>query len=351
MSGQPKAFVYFLRHAQRPAVKIGISVQPLVRRATLPEETDLSQSHYISCSGIPASRLEDLLHALFDEYRVDMPAGSGYTEWFHLECFEQVKDFLRQYQKQLKCSDIMPLQAIEEPVRPWRDGMEQYAPETPGTIHFVLQGKGGVGKTLIAMILARYFKRNQQKVERWDLDPVCRSWSRMTGARPIPYSHHAFGRGAEKLNASLDEAIKNGSINVVDVGPSMFEEVLWYLQSLEPIRFFSELKVKIMFHVVLAGGEVLDDTLRGLRLVRSIFPDDYIVAWHNEWFGSSATSTAFPQHRQVRLPRLERWVKEKVILLDEAGEQEDSFSNGLYEGKWLHGLESVLFPQINTSLS
>jgi CO dehydrogenase nickel-insertion accessory protein CooC1 len=38
-------------------------------------------------------------------------------------------------------------------------------------IHLSLQGKGGVGKSLIASILAQYFVENGHKVECVDTDP------------------------------------------------------------------------------------------------------------------------------------------------------------------------------------
>ena len=42
---------------------------------------------------------------------------------------------------------------------------------TTNVVHFVLQGKGGVGKTLIACFLAQYFMQNGS-VKCFDTDPV-----------------------------------------------------------------------------------------------------------------------------------------------------------------------------------
>src|SRR5688572_15894020 len=41
-----------------------------------------------------------------------------------------------------------------------------------GAVHLVLQGKGGVGKSFVASILAQYFRERNKKVKCVDTDPV-----------------------------------------------------------------------------------------------------------------------------------------------------------------------------------
>jgi hypothetical protein len=42
----------------------------------------------------------------------------------------------------------------------------------PATVHFVLQGKGGVGKSFVASILGQYFQVRGRDVRCFDTDPV-----------------------------------------------------------------------------------------------------------------------------------------------------------------------------------
>ena len=44
-------------------------------------------------------------------------------------------------------------------------------------IHFIVQGKGGVGKSFIASLLAQFFSKNKQ-VLCFDTDPVNQTFSR-----------------------------------------------------------------------------------------------------------------------------------------------------------------------------
>lgn len=49
--------------------------------------------------------------------------------------------------------------------------------EPAGAIHLTLQGKGGVGKSLVASILAQYLKSKDGDVRCIDTDPVNRTFA------------------------------------------------------------------------------------------------------------------------------------------------------------------------------
>ena len=48
-------------------------------------------------------------------------------------------------------------------------------------IHLTLQGKGGVGKSLVASILAQYFRHRGAEIHCLDTDPVNQTFSQYTG--------------------------------------------------------------------------------------------------------------------------------------------------------------------------
>ena len=52
-------------------------------------------------------------------------------------------------------------------------------------VHFVLQGKGGVGKSLIATLIAQYLKENSSEpLHCYDTDPVNPTFSRYRALHP-----------------------------------------------------------------------------------------------------------------------------------------------------------------------
>jgi CO dehydrogenase nickel-insertion accessory protein CooC1 len=49
---------------------------------------------------------------------------------------------------------------------------ESTSADVQPAVHLVLQGKGGVGKSFVAAILAQYFKTKTAQVHCLDTDPV-----------------------------------------------------------------------------------------------------------------------------------------------------------------------------------
>ena len=78
---------------------------------------------------------------------------------------------------------------------------------TAPTIHFTLQGKGGVGKSLVASILAQYFLHRGANIRCLDTDPVNRTFSQ----------YEAFC--AEHLQLMSDGKVDYGSKNDVESKP------------------------------------------------------------------------------------------------------------------------------------
>ena len=59
------------------------------------------------------------------------------------------------------------------------------------TIHLTLQGKGGVGKSLVASLLAQYFRHRGAPIHCLDTDPVNQTFSQYTelGAKHLELMH------------------------------------------------------------------------------------------------------------------------------------------------------------------
>ena len=58
--------------------------------------------------------------------------------------------------------------------------MPKATPNTESTIHLTLQGKGGVGKSLVAAVLAQYLMAAGRNVRCIDTDPVNRTFAQYT---------------------------------------------------------------------------------------------------------------------------------------------------------------------------
>ena len=152
------------------------------------------------------------------------------------------------------------------------------------TCHLVLQGKGGVGKTYVASILAQYL---EGRAACWDTDPVNSSFAgiKALGARVVPILR---GRAlnVEALDKLLDEVMNSGD-TVIDSGAASFVPLSDYLLKSDIPEIAAATGCSILAHVVLTGGASKLDTIAGLRSVLTTYPASVkIVVWVNEFFGS-----------------------------------------------------------------
>lgn len=160
------------------------------------------------------------------------------------------------------------------------------------TVNLVLQGKGGVGKSLIASLLAQYFTEYEYPTTCIDTDPVNSTFA---------------GYGA--LNADIIEIMEGDNINqrcfdklmdrvhelpeedfaqmVVDNGAATFVPLGSYMAENEITDYIrDETPHRLRLHCVVTGGQAMHDTLDGLKKLLVAFPDSPIVLWLNPYFGN-----------------------------------------------------------------
>src|SRR3954452_1611932 len=171
-----------------------------------------------------------------------------------------------------------------------RDELEQHNPASvekpPSGIHMSLQGKGGVGKSLVASILAQYIQFTGREVECIDTDPVNRTFSQY-----------------KAINANRLEVLRNGNVDprgfdalmerlltedrtfVIDNGASTFLPLWSYIIENQVMETLREAGKRLCVHTVITGGQALLDTVNGFRSLAQSTEEQNIVVWINEYFG------------------------------------------------------------------
>jgi len=163
------------------------------------------------------------------------------------------------------------------------------------TVHFILQGKGGVGKSLIASLLAQYLRVRDIPVHCFDTDPI--------NATLVGYSElgavgldimcgddidpRRFDQLMDGIFA-LEHDTNAGVHVVVDNGASSFVPLGSYLLENQALGLLEEHGHRIMLHSVVTGGQAILDTLSGLKSLATHFPATPIVVWLNRYFGDIA---------------------------------------------------------------
>lgn len=157
-----------------------------------------------------------------------------------------------------------------------------------GTIHLTLQGKGGVGKSLVAAVLAQYFKNAGRDVRCIDTDPVNRTFAQYAalGADRLQLRDE-HNRIDQRSFDSLIERflVEDGATFVVDNGASTFLPLWHYLLENNVLDYLRDNGRKVYVHTVITGGQALVDTLNGFHELAQTSRNSNIVVWVNEYFG------------------------------------------------------------------
>jgi len=155
-------------------------------------------------------------------------------------------------------------------------------------IHMMLQGKGGVGKSLAASLLTQYLmsKISSDSVCCIDADPVNDTFS---GYKAFPVKRIDILNKDKNINARafdglIEQLVGHDGVAVVDNGSSTFVPLSAYMIENNVVPFLTEMGKTVYIHTVLTGGQGLDDTMTGLNTLLSTQPAQ-IVVWENEYFG------------------------------------------------------------------
>ncbi len=159
------------------------------------------------------------------------------------------------------------------------------------TVHFILQGKGGVGKSLISSFLCQYLSIDGN-VYGIDTDPVNRT---LFGYKDLNVKH-AVIRDDEYVD-NIDSRKFDGVIEdilnqeddchiIVDNGSSVFLPICSYIKENAIFELLADSGCKVYLHTLITGGQAMGDTADGIELLAKSFPETPIVVWLNSFFGA-----------------------------------------------------------------
>lgn len=155
------------------------------------------------------------------------------------------------------------------------------------SIHMVLQGKGGVGKSLVAVLVAQYLKSKGGNVICADTDPVNATF---TQYQTLNVAHIEIAKGGNVIQRKFDPLMEliietEGDI-VVDNGAATFMPLARYLAENDIFRIMSEAGKQVYVHTVLTGGQAKTDTFNGFaELIGKVNDFARIIVWENEFWG------------------------------------------------------------------
>ncbi|EFM2123274.1 conjugal transfer protein TraL [Escherichia coli] len=164
------------------------------------------------------------------------------------------------------------------------------------SINFILQGKGGVGKSFATSILSQYFidEKKLENVVVADTDPVNTTTAKVKRLNAeiikIVENNNIV---QSKFDSMFESILEGGNINfVIDNGASTFLPLLQYFDDNCVMDMFNEVEQDVYIHTIIVGGQAQADTIEGFENIVKLIKGTKvkIIVWINEFQGEPILS-------------------------------------------------------------
>lgn len=180
------------------------------------------------------------------------------------------------------------------------------------SVHLVLQGKGGCGKSFSAAVKAQYLTARGYVSVNGDTDPVNSTFAQIKGLNaaliPITEGGAVMQRRFDPL---FEKILLVSQPAVIDNGSSTFLPLIKYIKSNDVLNALQQAGKQVFIHCLVVGGQAKDDTAQGLLslidLVKQSKSNAKIVVWENEFWG-------IPEFDGVRLEDM-HWIKQNEDII------------------------------------
>jgi hypothetical protein len=156
------------------------------------------------------------------------------------------------------------------------------------TIHLILQGKGGVGKSFASVILAQHLIYAGRNVFCIDADPETPT---LSSFKALDVHQIRLVRDDEIDPTMFDKLIRmvtdySGDDIILDSGSSSFVALGAYLTQNDIIPTLADMGFRVIIHTIVAGGQEFGKTVAGVTKLAERFPSDAdLIIWKNEYKG------------------------------------------------------------------
>ena len=156
-------------------------------------------------------------------------------------------------------------------------------------IHLVMMGKGGVGKSTVAVLLAQALRRNLYELRCADLDPTNATFKGYSALNTEHYNiaDDDYNIDPIEFDKLMEDVLTFKSDWVIDTGAATFLPLMCYIIQNKVVSFLEEQERRVIIHAPLVGGPAMDETIRGLQAILEVSTAP-VVVWENDFFGPVA---------------------------------------------------------------
>ncbi len=214
--------------------------------------------------------------------------------------------------------------------------------------HFTLQGKGGVGKSLLSSLVVQYLMSNTRPVVPIDIDPINATLAgyKALKARRLEVVGSDHKIDPERFDEMIMQIIDEDSNFVIDNGASSFVALTSYIIENDIINMIQQSGKQVYIHTIIKGDQDLVPTLSGFNAVANHMPASArIVVWLNAHAGQITSDGKHFEEMKAYKKNKER-VHGIVRLEHEAGTMHGDAMKKML-GSWLTFEEALSSPDFN----
>jgi len=163
------------------------------------------------------------------------------------------------------------------------------------TVHFVLQAKGGIGKSFVSTLLAQHVMNETGAVRCFDTDQENTTFAHYEAlaVRHIPLADQSRVINPKRFDALMETLLTEEGNFVIDTGANTFANLLAYMVENEVFPMMRDARKTTYVHTIV-GGDMLSDTANGFYAIAQKVTGTRIVLWLNEHFGEIKTAEGKP---------------------------------------------------------
>lgn len=160
---------------------------------------------------------------------------------------------------------------------------------TKNIAHFVLQSKGGAGKSVCSAILAQYLGDQNKETLLIDTDPSNKTLGsyKDLDVQEIQVLNKRKVVDQSAFDGFINEFMSVDKPMLVDTGSGDFLPINGYILQNELPEIFQENGKQMVIHCPINFGQSESETIKCLVGIVSNYPNTPIVVWENEFFGTN----------------------------------------------------------------
>ena len=164
------------------------------------------------------------------------------------------------------------------------------------TVHFILQAKGGIGKSFVSTLLAQHIINETGAVRCFDTDQENTTFEHYAAlaVRHIVVTGQSRLIDPKKFDSLMETLLTEAGNFVIDTGANTFSNLLAYMVENEIFSLLRQAGKTTYVHTIVGGGDTLADTANGFYAIAQKVGGTRVVLWFNEHFGEIKTAEGKP---------------------------------------------------------